>query len=69
MMITTKDLFQYLLVVLILLWPIWVLGLVFLRGVYLKVGSFLGSPKRERPAASQEKGQPKPVEKMIGISS
>ena len=63
-----KHLFQYFLIVIILLWPALILGFVFLRWLYLKVGSFLGGSKRQRPATSPEKGEPKPVENVIGIS-
>lgn len=68
MILTTKDLFQYFLIFLVLLWPVWVLGLVFLRWILRKTGRLLGSVKTERPIVSQEKEQSKPVEPIIGAS-
>lgn len=69
MMMTTKNLFQYFLIGLILLWPVWVIGFVFLRWVFLKARSFLGSSKAETAATFQKKEQPsEPVHKLVGIS-
>lgn len=68
MTVAAKDLFQYFLIVIILLWPVLVLGFVFLRWLYLKVGPFLGGSDRQRLATSPEKGEPKPVENVIGTS-
>ncbi len=67
MMMTTKDLFQYIFIFLVVLWPVWVLGLVFLRWLLRTAGSFLRKPKIENPAFL-EKGQPRPIEPVIGIS-
>ncbi len=69
MILTTKDLFQYFWVFLVLLWPVWVFGFVFLRWLLQKTGLFSGNVKAERPAAFQEKGQSKPVEPIIGTPS
>lgn len=67
MMITTKDLFQYLLIFLVVLWPVWVLGLVFLRWLLQTAGSFLGIFKPEK-LAPPEKGLLKPAQPLIGTS-
>lgn len=67
MMITTKDLFQYLLIFIVVLWPVWVLGLVFLRWLLRTAGSFLGIFKTAE-LAPQEKGASKPAEPLIGTS-
>lgn len=67
MMITTKDLLQYLFIFLVLLWPVWVLGLVFLRWLLRTAGSFLGTFKTEK-LTSREKGLSKPAEPLIGTS-
>ncbi|MCG3116712.1 MAG: hypothetical protein LLH30_13615 [Candidatus Manganitrophus sp. SA1] len=66
MMITTKDLLQYLFIFLVLLWPVWVLGLVFLRWLLQTAGSFLIF-KTEK-LAPREKGLSKPAEPLIGTS-
>lgn len=69
MMMTTKNLFQYFLIGLILLWPVWAIGFVFLRWVFLKARSFLGSSEAETAATFQKKEQPsEPVDKLVGIS-
>lgn len=67
MMITTRDLLQYLFIFLVVLWPVWVLGLVFLRWLLRTAGSFLGIFKTEK-LAPREKGLSKPAEPLIGTS-
>ncbi|GEM_PF-5852138 len=67
---TTKTFFEYLLVSLILLWPIWALVFVFLGWLLKKHWLFLKSLKSEKAALSQRKRRPDSIgiEKMIGIS-
>lgn len=53
---TTKAFFEYLIISLVLLWPIWALAFVFLRWLLKKSQSLFRSLKSEKPALSQRKG-------------
>lgn len=44
---TTKDLFQYSLIFIIVLWPVWVLALVFIRLFVIKIASIVRGLKTE----------------------
>ena len=48
MTLTTEELFQYFLIFLVVLWPLWVLAFVFLRALVLKIGSLFRGKKIER---------------------
>jgi hypothetical protein len=48
--LTTEALLQYLLIFLVVLWPVWVLAFVFLRLLVLKIGSLFRGGKGGRPA-------------------
>lgn len=50
MVLTTKELFEYLLIFLVVLWPVWVLAFVFLRLFVLKIGSLVTPRKTTRSA-------------------
>ena len=47
MTLTTEELFQYFLIFLVVLWPLWVLAFVFLRALVLKIGSLFRGKKIE----------------------
>jgi hypothetical protein len=68
--LTTKEILQYILIFLVVLWPVWVLAFVFLRLLVLKIGSLFKGRKEEdrieRPAVPSVIVPPKPVEKLIG---
>jgi hypothetical protein len=69
MIMAAKALFQYLLISLILLWPLWAIGLAFSRWLLIRTGLI---PKRlvtVISATRQRKGGPKPVDiMMLGTS-
>jgi hypothetical protein len=67
MVLTTKEIFQYVLIFLVVLWPVWVLAFVFLRLLVLKIGSLFKGRRADRiarPAIPAVIGLPKPVEKL-----
>lgn len=64
----TKTFFEYLIISLVLLWPIWALAFVFLRWLLEKAHLFSRDLKSEAPALSQRKERPKPIEKRIKMS-
>jgi hypothetical protein len=61
----TPTLLQYILIFLVLFWPVWALAIVFLHWLLMKTGSILGSLKTERPVVFRRKEQQKPVEKIL----
>ncbi len=65
---TTKTFFEYLIISLVLLWPIWALAFVFLRWLLKKAHLFSRGLKSEEPALSQRKGRPKPIEQRTKMS-
>ena len=64
---TKTDIFQYSMIFLVVLWPVWVLSFVFLRALVLNIGSILKGRKVERLAVPRIIQPVMPVEKPVGL--
>ncbi len=61
-----KDIFHYLLIFLVILWPVWVLAFFFLRLLVLKIGSLFKKRESGQPTVPIAIEPSHPVEKPIG---
>ncbi|MBI3804699.1 MAG: hypothetical protein HY282_13160 [Nitrospirae bacterium] len=65
MIMPTKELFQYFLILLFLLWPVWILLFLSVRYLYQKIGTMLGGAKPKTPAVIKIEEPSDRVEKVV----
>lgn len=68
MTLTKTDLLQYALILLVALWPLWLLVFALTREVVSKIISLMMNRKPARPDGALIMIPPKPADKPVGLS-